>query len=46
MGDFGFDIVETKEGHRFDMRGNELWGGNSSRGHLRLDLRGPEVESR
>lgn len=32
VGDFGFDVVEPKEGHRFDMRDNEVWGGSSSRG--------------
>lgn len=30
--DFDFD-VDPKEGHRFDIRGNKVWGGSSSRGH-------------
>jgi hypothetical protein len=41
MRDFAFDIVETEEGPKFDMRDNEVWGKSSSRGHRKLELRGP-----
>ena len=33
MGDFDFDVVETREGDRFDIRGNVMCGGNCFRGH-------------